>query len=95
MKKVEVKDIPVRYAGTTHQAGETFEMATEHVLENLVYVLGDIEKKPVSEMTLQELKDHAAESEIDLGDARKKEEVLEIVQAFEAEKQESEKSTEE
>lgn len=97
MKKVEVKDIPVRYNGTTYQPGESFEMASEHVLENLVNVLGDVEveKKPISEMTLQELKDYAAEFEIDLGEAKKKDEVFEIVQAFENGEQESEESPEE
>lgn len=85
MKKVEVIKIPVRYDGATFKAGESFEMEAEHVNESLVKVTGEAEKTPktISEMTIPELKEYAAEHEIDLGEAKKRDEILEVIQAEE------------
>lgn len=44
MKLVEVLKVPVRYKGVTHQDGQTFEMEEAHVNENIVKVLGDVDK---------------------------------------------------
>lgn len=87
MKIVEVKEIPVRYNGTTYQPGSSFEMEAIHVNESLVKVTGEVEKVPkaVGEMTIQELKEYAAENGIDLGDAKKRDEILEIIGAGGAE----------
>lgn len=90
MKQVEVLKVPVRYKGVTHTPGASFEMEDEHVNESLVKVTGEVEKSPktVEEMTVPELKDYAAEKTIDLGDAKKRDDILEVIQAFE--KKESE-----
>ncbi|CAG9620878.1 hypothetical protein [Sutcliffiella rhizosphaerae] len=90
MKIVEVIKIPVRYNGETYQAGESFEMEDEYVNESLVNVTGEVERGPktIREMTIAELKEYATEHEIDLGDAKKKDDILEIIQAFEADKDE-------
>ncbi|GIN37801.1 hypothetical protein [Heyndrickxia oleronia] len=81
MKIVEVINIPVRYNGITYQPGESFEMQDEHVIETLVEVTGEVEKVPkaLEEMTIPELKDYAAEHGIDLGEAKKKEEILTVL----------------
>lgn len=88
MKIVEVKNIPVRYNGTTYQPGASFEMEADHVIESLVEVTGEVEKAPkeIGEMTIAELRDYAAENNVDLGDAKKRDELLEVIQAAEDEK---------
>lgn len=88
MKKVEVINVPVRYNGVTYKREESFEMEDKHVIETLVRVTGDVKKVPkaVDEMTVPELKKYAKEKEIDLGEAKKQEEILEAIQAYEASK---------
>lgn len=85
MKQVKVLKVPVRYKGVTHAPGASFEMEDEHVNESIVEVTGEVEKLPktVEEMTVPELKDYAAEKTINLGDAKKRDEILEVIQAFE------------
>lgn len=82
MPKVKVKNIPVRYEGTTYQPGEEFSMKAEHVIDSLVEVTEEdaIEPKTVEEMTITELKEYAAENDIDLGDAKKKDDILAAIQ---------------
>ena len=41
--------------------------------------------KAIEEMTVAELKEYAAENDIDLGDAKKRDEILEVIQAAENE----------
>lgn len=93
MKKVEVINVPVRYNGVTYKQGESFEMEDKHVTETLLKVTGDVKKVPITvdEMTVPELKKYAKEKEIDLGEAKKQEEILEIIQAHEEQKQEGDK----
>ena len=81
MKNVEVIKIPVRYNGQTYKAGEPFEMEADHVDASLVKVLGDVVKKPktIDEMTVAELKAYAAENEIDLGDAKKRDDFVDAI----------------
>lgn len=88
MKIVKVKEIPVRYNGTTYQPGEPFEMETDHVNEALVKVLGDVEKPPkeVKDMTIAEMKEYAAENDIDLGDAKLHAEILAEIERVETER---------
>jgi hypothetical protein len=43
--KVQVKNIPVRYNGKTHQPGETFDMAEKYYNENLVSKVKDSKKQ--------------------------------------------------
>ncbi|WP_438312230.1 hypothetical protein [Sporosarcina sp. FA9] len=85
MKIVQVKDIPVRYESITYQPGSSFEMEEKYVNESLVIVTGDVEviQKTIEEMTIAELKDYAASHEIDLGDAKKRDEILEAIQIHE------------
>lgn len=82
MKLVEVQKIPVRYNGVTYKSGETFEMEEEHVLEELVNVIGDAVPKSLNEMTVPELKEFATVNGIDLGEAKKKDEILEKISEF-------------
>lgn len=86
MKIVKVKDIPVRYENTTYQPGSSFEMEEKYVDESLVTVTGDVEiiQKTIEEMTITELKDYVASNEIDLGDAKKRDEILEAIQIHES-----------
>lgn len=90
MKQVKVLKVPVRYKGVTHGPGASFEMEDEHVNESIVEVTGEVAELPktVEEMTVPELKEYAAENTIDLGDVKKRDEILEVIQAFE--KKESE-----
>ena len=85
MPKVIVKNIPVRYEGTTYQPGEEFDMKAEHVNKNIVEVTGEVEQKPktIEDMTVAELKDYATNNEIDLGEAKKRDDILEAIQSFE------------
>ncbi|MEG0450947.1 MAG: hypothetical protein RR595_13910 [Lysinibacillus sp.] len=90
MKIVEVLDVPVRYKGATYKPGESFEMEDTHVIETLVKVTGEVEKVPktIEEMTIAELKEYAKENEINLGPAKKLDEILAVIQAHEEQKQE-------
>ncbi|MEK3886534.1 hypothetical protein [Bacillus sp. FSL K6-3431] len=85
MKIVQVIDISVRYNGVTYRTGEFFEMEDEHVNETLVKITGEVEQAPksIEEMTVPELKEYAAENDIDFKDAKKKEEILEAIRNFE------------
>lgn len=87
MKIVEVLNVPVRYGNTTYQPGSSFEMEENHVNENLVIVVGEVEKAPkqIEDYTVAELKAYADEKEIDLGEAKKRDELLEVILTFEAE----------
>lgn len=81
MKIVQVKDVPVRYEHVTYQPGSSFEMKDEHVNESLVTVTGEVETVPktIDEMTVAELKSHAELNEIELGDAKKRDDILEVI----------------
>lgn len=86
MKIAKVKDIPVRYKGETHQPGTSFEMEADHVNEDIVEVIGEVEKAPkeIGDMVIAELKDYAAENKIDLKGASKRDDILAVIQAAEA-----------
>lgn len=84
MKNVKVLDIPVRYKGVTHAPGSSFEMEDEHVNESIVEVTGDVAPKSIDEMTVPELKKYATENNIDLGEAKKRDEFLKAIQDFES-----------
>lgn len=93
MKLVEVIKVPVRYKGKTYPQGEQFEMEDGHVNEKLVNVLGDVAKKqsntpdsPFEGMSIEELKAHAAERNIDIGKASTEEGIIKKIE--EAEKAE-------
>lgn len=60
-------------------------MEDEHVNETLVKITGEVEQAPksIEEMTVPELKEYAAENDIDFKDAKKKEEILEAIRNFE------------
>ncbi|MDQ0269944.1 hypothetical protein [Cytobacillus purgationiresistens] len=78
---VEVIDVPVRYNGKTYRTGEIFEMEEPHVDENIVKVISKVEKEPktLDSMTVTELKEYSAENNINLGEAKKKEEILAVI----------------
>jgi hypothetical protein len=82
---VKVKSVPVRYNGQTYSPDEEFEMDKAHLNENIVDVVEDDDDDPktIEEMTIAELKKHAKENEIDLGDAKKQKEILSVIQATE------------
>lgn len=82
---VEVLKVPVRYAGQRYSAGEEIEMDESHVNKSLVKVIGEVDEGPLSlnEMKVNQLKDYAADQGIDLGDAKKRDEILAVIQKFE------------
>ncbi|MEK5277676.1 MULTISPECIES: hypothetical protein [Paenibacillus] len=81
--KVEVKEIPIRHNGQLYQQGESFSVAEKEFprLEQYVAFLEDEAPVVVSvaEMKLPELKAHAKEHGIDLGEASKREDVLAMI----------------
>lgn len=81
--KVEVKEIPIRHNGQLYQQGESFSVTEKEFprLEQYVTFLEDEtpEVVPVAEMKLPELKAHAKEHGIDLGEASKREDVLAVI----------------
>ncbi|MFD1203586.1 Rho termination factor N-terminal domain-containing protein [Sporosarcina contaminans] len=89
MPKVKVKSVPVRYEGTTYQPDEEFSMKAEHVIDSLVEVSEEdtFEPKTVEEMTVSELKEYAAEHDIDLGEAKKKDDILAAILQSEQEQE--------
>ena len=87
MKLVKVINVPVRYGGVTHSQGTEFEMASEHVNEQLVEVLGDVAKKqsntPDSQfegMTVTELKAYAEQNNINIGKATTEEGIIKKIE---------------
>lgn len=90
MPKIEVKviDIPVRYDGITYPAGNVFSADEADVksMLQLVTVIGESKdpegaEKSVDKMKIDELKEHAALHEIDLGEAKTKPEILAVIKA--------------
>ena len=88
MKTVKVKEVPVRYEGTTYLPEETFEMASEHVNEKLVVVTGEVDNfeqsseneiDPYANMTVPELKAYAEEQGITLKVASKRDDIIEAI----------------
>ncbi|MEK5277760.1 MULTISPECIES: DUF7210 family protein [Paenibacillus] len=79
--KVEVKEIPIRHNGQLFQKGESFSVTEKDYerLEKHVTFIEDEGPPAVSEMKLAELKAHAKEHGIDLGEASKREDVLAVV----------------
>lgn len=87
--KVEVNEIPIRHNGTLFEKGASFSLPVEQYerIKEHVTVLEEDEApadKTVDEMTVAELKAHAAAVGIDLGDATKKEDILTKIKAAEA-----------
>lgn len=81
---VQVKDVAIRHNGTKYNTGEEFqiERAQYERIKAHVNVIDENESpKPVEKMTVAELKDYAAENEIDLGEAAKKEDILQLILA--------------
>lgn len=81
--KVKVKNIPVRYDHRTYQPDEEFIIKGEHIkgTESIVDIVEEIEVKPksVDQMLVDELKEYAADNEIDLGKATKKDDILAVI----------------
>lgn len=87
MKLVEVIEVPVRYEGETYPRGVQFEMASGHVNESLVKVLGDVAKKQTETldtafegMTVEELKAYAEQHQIDIGKATTEEGIIKKIE---------------
>lgn len=81
---VQVKSIPVRHNGARHVAGEEFQIDKEHydrLKAHVIVVDENDPPKPIEKMTVAELKEHAAENGIDLGEATKKEDILQLILA--------------
>ena len=79
---VQVKEISIRHNGIRYVKGEDFEIerAQHERIKNHVTVVDDRDPvKSVDEMTVAELKKYAAENEFDLGDASKKDEILQVI----------------
>lgn len=86
--KVEVNKISIRHNGTLYAKGASFNLSAEQYerLKDHVTVLDEtdetaVPEKSIDEMTVTELKDHAAATGIDLGDATKKEDILAKIKA--------------
>lgn len=81
---VEVKEIPVRHNGQRCVKGEQFEIDAKQYVRIKAYVEvideSDNADKPLEKMTVAELREYAASKEIDLGEATKKEEILQVLQ---------------
>ncbi|WP_138496340.1 hypothetical protein [Paenibacillus pinistramenti] len=83
---VEVNNIPIEHDGTLYEKGASFSLpADQHErLKDYVTVLeenDELADKSVEDMTVAELKAYAAEHQIDLGDAAKKEDILAKIKA--------------
>ncbi|MEK4425873.1 hypothetical protein [Solibacillus sp. FSL K6-1523] len=87
MKLVKVIDVPVRYKGVTHPKGAEFEMEGGHINESLVEVIGEVAEKqtdtqdsPFEGMSMDELKNYAAERNIDIGKATTEEGIIKKIE---------------
>ena len=73
-----------------HEYGEVIEVTDARFKEisaagKYVEAIEDEEVKPLDKMNVEELKAYAAENDIDLGEAKKKAEILEAIHAAENE----------
>lgn len=74
--------------GDTAQVPESdIEHLAEVIETGYTLVELDEQSKPVEEMTVPELKEYAVENSIDLGDAKKRDEILEAIQLAEKDSQ--------
>lgn len=88
---VKVKEIPVRHDGVKYVKDQEFqvnEKQFERLKAHVVFVSEDpvqvTDDKPIDKMTVAELKEYAELHNIELGEASKKEEILEVIKlAFE------------
>lgn len=87
MKLVKVINVPVRYEGKTYPQGTEFEMASKHVNEQLVEVLGDVAiqqtpppDNPFDGMSIDELKMYAEQRNIDVGKATTEEGIIKKIE---------------
>lgn len=80
---VKVLNVPVRYDGQRYLPGDEFEMKENHLNESLIKVIGEAIPLTFNEMKVPELKEYAAEHGIALGDAKKRDEILKVIQKFE------------
>ena len=87
--KVEVKEIQVRHNGTLYEKGASFSLpANQYERIKAHVIVLDEEDEPAAEpdkdiddMTVPELKTHAVRLNIDLGEATKKDDILEKIKA--------------
>lgn len=86
---VKVRKIPVRHNGTRYLANQKFEISQEDYkkIQKFVDVVEEDSPvdppqgpKKIEDMTVPELKDFAEEMEIDLGDATKKDDIIQCIQ---------------
>ncbi|MEK5070261.1 hypothetical protein [Sporosarcina sp. FSL K6-1508] len=82
----------VKLGNALHRKGDAAIVA-ENVCGELVeldviekgFELITIEPKRVEEMTVPELKEYATENDIELGEAKKRDDILAVIQSFEEE----------
>jgi len=87
--KVQVNEIPIRHNGTLYEKGASFSLSAAQYerIKAYVTVLSEADEpasppvKAIDEMTVAELKEHAAAAGIDLGAASKKEDILAKIKA--------------
>ncbi|WP_328802019.1 hypothetical protein T3H97_06315 [Paenibacillus sp. LX16] len=86
---VEVKEIQVRHNGTLYEKGASFSLPANQYerIKAHVIVLDEEDEpaadpdKDIDEMTVPELRAHAEKLRIDLGEATKKDDILEKIKA--------------
>jgi len=77
MLKIKVTSIPIRYQGKRYLPGDTLNISREHLNEKYMKVIG---KTGISEdMTVAELKEYAKVKGIELGDATRKDDILNVL----------------
>lgn len=85
--RVKVIKTPVRYGEKTYRQGEELEINEKYLDKKIFEFIEEVDDGPkeLKDMKVDELKEYATEHGIELGDAKRKDDILAAIQSVEDE----------